>query len=214
MVVLRAEASPWMDRRRERKAKGDLTMSLGKVIGMLSAVLLVVAAAGIGCGGSDSSGNSNSGGDSGNGSSAKQASGPDEYATQVCDALGKYADDMDALFNGDTNLDDPAQQQEAASKMSTMFKGMANDLDKINPPSDVKDLHEGMVSALLSIADLSDQMNKALDKPLDEAMADIEDISAKMGDAGTPLNSMGDMPTDYQQAFENNDKCKELSILE
>ena len=121
---------------------------------------------------------------------------------------------MDALFNGDTSLDDSTQQQEAASKMSTMFKGMANDLDKINPPSDVKDLHEGMVSALLAIADLSDQMNKALDKPLDEAMADIEDISAKMGDAGTPLNSMGDMPTDYQQAFENNDKCKELSILE
>ena len=126
-------------------------MSLGKrakVVGMLSVVLLVAAAAGIGCGGGDSSGNSSSGGDSGNGTSAKQASGPDEYAAQVCDALGKYADDMNALFNGDTNLDDPSQQQEAASKMSTMFKGMANDLDKINPPSDVKDLHVGIVSAL------------------------------------------------------------------
>ena len=191
-------------------------MSLGKrakVIGMLSAVLLVVAAAGIGCGGGDSSGNGNGGGDGGNDSSAKQASGPDEYATQVCDVLGKYIDDITAVFNGNTNLDDPAQQQEAAAKMSTMFMGMADDLDKINPPSDVKDLHEGMVSALRSIADLSDQMSKALDKPLAEAATEIEDISAKMGDAGTPLNSLGDMPADYQKAFENNDKCKELSAL-
>jgi len=34
-----------------------------------------------------------------------------------------------------------------------------------------------------------------------------------MGDASTPLNSMSDMPADYEDAFKNNAKCKELSAL-
>jgi len=144
-------------------------MSLGKrasAVGIVSAMLLVVAAIGIGCGGGGSNGSSNSG-DSGQTNSAKQASGPDEYAAQVCDALSKYANDMNDLLGSNTAMDDPAQAQEASAKMSTMFSGMANDLDKINPPSDIADIHNGLVSALRSMVDLSDQMNKALDKPLD-----------------------------------------------
>ena len=70
-----------------------------------------------------------------------------------------------------------------------------------------------MISALRAIADLSDQMNKALDKPLAEAATEIEDISAKMGDAGTPLDSLSDMPADYVDAFKHTAKCKELSNL-
>lgn len=217
MVVLRPEASPWVDRRRERKAKGDVTMSLGKrakVIGMLSAVLLVVAAAGIGCGGGDSSGDSNGGGDSGKGSSAKQASGPDEYASQVCDALGKYADDIQALSDSQTDMEDPTAMQDFIGQMVPVFEGISKDLDKINPPSEVEEWHNGVVSGMSNAVELFSKMGDALDKPLDEAMAEITDLSSEMSDMDNPFGSMTDLPTEYQQAFEDNADCQDLQNLD
>jgi hypothetical protein len=169
-----------------------------KAIGVVSVVLFVVAALGVGCGG---------------GGNAKQASSPDEYADQVCTALSKYADDMEALMNSDVSMDDPSAAKDAASEMSSLFKAMANDLDKINPPSDVKDMHEALITSLRSIADLAGQLVSAMDKPLDEALGDIEDISAQMGDVGMPFTSLSDLPSGYQDAFQNNETCQKLSIL-
>jgi hypothetical protein len=63
-------------------------------------------------------------------------------------------------------------------------------------------------------ADLFSQMGDALDKPLDEAMADITDLSTEMGDLDNPFGSMGDLPEEYQTAFENNADCQDLQNLD
>jgi hypothetical protein len=63
-------------------------------------------------------------------------------------------------------------------------------------------------------ADLFNQMGDALDKPLDEAMAEITDLSTEMNDLDNPFGSMGDLPEEYQTAFENNADCQDLQNLD
>jgi len=95
-----------------------------------------------------------------------------------------------------------------------VLKGIAKDLGKIDPPSEVEDWHDGMVSTMSLAADLFDQMGEALDKPIEEAMADLEELSSEMTDVEDPFGSMTDLPAEYQTAFEENPDCQELQDLE
>ena len=57
-------------------------------------------------------------------------------------------------------------------------------------------------------------METALDKPLDEAMADITDLSSQMSDMGDPFGTLGDLPDAYQTAFDKNSDCQDLKNLD
>ena len=148
----------------------------------------------------------------GGGGDKKTAKSPDEYAGQVCEAFSKYVADLEALMNGDIQGDDPSQLKDAVAKMGPMFTGMSADMKKIDPPSDIADWHNSAVAAFAQAGDLMGQMEKALDKPLDEAMAEITDLSSQFGD-NSPLDSLGEPPSPYNEAFQTNSKCTELGIF-
>jgi len=175
-----------------------------KVLAISTMALLMVGLS-LSCGGgSDNGGGSNI--------AKKSASSPDEYAGQVCDALSKYVADLETLMNGETQANDASQLKDAVSKMAPMFQGISDDMNKINPPSDIADWHNSAVAAFAQAGDLMGQMEKALDKPIDEAMTEITDLSAKFSN-DSPFTSLGEPPSPYKEAFQTNSKCTELGIF-
>jgi len=175
-----------------------------KVLAISTMALLMVGLS-LSCGGgSDNGGGSNI--------AKKSASSPDEYAGQVCDALSKYVADLETLMNGDMQADDASQLKDAVAKMGPMFTGMSADMKKIDPPSDIADWHNSAVAAFAQAGDLMGQMEKVLDKPIDEAMAEITDLSTQLNDNGA-FDALSSPPTEYEDAFQNNAKCQELGIF-
>jgi hypothetical protein len=203
-----------------------------RLIGILALVVVGAAMLSIGCGGGDKidlSGKDNGSAtsapkktatsensdNSDNSDSTGNSSGDaDKYASQVCKAIGKYADDIQAMSDSTADMSDPSQLKDLVSQMTPVFEGMSKDLDKINPPDDVAEWHDAMVKALASAADIFGKMETALDKPLDEAMADITDLSSEMSDMGDPFGTLGDLPSAYQTAFDNNSDCQDLQNLQ
>ncbi|MCJ7491163.1 MAG: hypothetical protein MUP15_03275 [Dehalococcoidia bacterium] len=202
------------------------TPGKARFIGALAAMLVIATTLTLGCGGGgDKIDFSSGGGDKDNGTASasndsegsgtsKQAKGADEYASQFCGALNKYADDIQGLTTAETDMEDPAAMQDFIDQMVPLFEGISKDLDKINPPSEAADWHNGLVEGMSAAADLFSQMGDALDKPLDEAMAEITDLSTEMSDLDNPFGSMGDLPEEYQTAFENNADCQDLQNLD
>jgi hypothetical protein len=137
----------------------------------------------------------------------------DDYASNVCNAVAKYASDIEELSNADFDTEDPAAMKDMMDQMVPIFEGLAKDLGKIKPPSDVKDWHNQMVDALNQAADIMGQMSTALDKPLDEAMSEIADLSTQMTDMEDPF-TLTDLPDEYQTAFDENSDCQDLSSLD
>jgi hypothetical protein len=171
----------------------------------ISTVVLLMVGLSVSCGGgSDNGGGSNI--------AKKSASSPDEYAGQVCDALSKYVADLETLMNGETPVDDPSQLKDAVSKMAPMFAGISADMKKINPPSDIQDWHNSAVTAFAQAGDLMGQMEKALDKPIDQALPEITDLTTQFSD-NSPFDSLGEPPSPYKEAFQTNTKCTELGIF-
>ena len=182
-------------------------MKIGKWIkaaGMIAAVsVLALAVLSTGCGGDD---------DNGGGGGGKSADTPEEYAAAVCETLAGGIGEMEALFSGETEFEDPSQLKDAIEEVQPAVEQLAKDLDKINPPSDVKDWHDSAVEAMAQAADLFDKLGKVLDKPLDEAMAELEDLMPELEGMQEPFG-MEDLPQEYQDAFENDSKCQDLDIF-
>ena len=152
----------------------------------------------------------------GDGGAKKSASSPEEYAQVVCDTIGKRSAEVETLFGDSSaleNAEDPGQLQDAIAKAQPVVKGLADDLDKIEPPSEIKDWHENMVTAMAGAAELFGELKDILDKPLDEAMAEITDLQPKFDELGDPFGSLSDLPQEYQDAFDNESKCQDLDIF-
>ena len=152
----------------------------------------------------------------GGGDGEKEATGPDDYAKAVCQAIGKYYAEGEALFGDSSvleNAEDPAELQDAIAKAQPLIQGMADDLDKIKPPSEVKDWHESMVTGMTTAAELFGELKDILDKPLDEAMAGITDLQPELEGLDASFGSLQDLPSEYQDAFANEPKCEGLDIL-
>ena len=132
----------------------------------------------------------------------------------MCKALNKYIDDIQALASGPSDVEDAAALKDYVNQMVPVLNGMSKDLDKIKPPSEVADWHAGVVSSMADAAELMGKMGDALDKPMDEAMAEITDLSSQMDNTDSPFGSMSDLPADYQQAFKDSSDCKKLEDLD
>ncbi|OFW62483.1 MAG: hypothetical protein A2Y74_04245 [Actinobacteria bacterium RBG_13_63_9] len=152
----------------------------------------------------------------GGGDGEKEATGPDDYAKAVCQAIGKYYAEGEALFGDSSaleNAEDPGELQDAIEKAQPLVKGMADDLDKIKPPSEVKDWHEGTVAGLTTAAELFGELKDILDKPLEEAMAEITELQPELEGMADTFGSISDLPSEYQDAFENEPECANLDIF-
>ncbi len=143
------------------------------------------------------------------GSSTVSTSAAD-YASEVCGAVAKYATDIQDLTNATTDIEDVAAMKDFVDQMRPLFEKLADDLDKIKPPSDVEDWHNNLVTGLNDAADIMDQMSAALEKPLEEAMTDFMDLSTRMNDMEDPF-TLSDLPDEYQAAFNENPDCQDLS---
>jgi hypothetical protein len=162
---------------------------------------------------SKDNGDSNSA-DEDNGESGEVSEDADDYASAVCGAISEYADEIEELSNSDADFEDPEAMKDMMDQAVPVLEGISKDLDKIKPPSEVGDWHEQMVSGMSMAADLFSRMGEALDKPLEEAMADLEDLTTEMADVEDPFGTMQDLPAEYQAAFESNPDCEELQNLE
>jgi hypothetical protein len=167
---------------------------------------------------SDNQGNGDESPDSGddgqNSDSGGSSKDANDYASKVCKAISKYADDIEEMSNSDASFEDPEAMKDMMSQAVPVLEGISRDMDKVDPPSDVEDWHNGMVSTMSMAADLFDRMSQALDKPIEDAMTELEELSSEMGDMEDPFTSMTDLPAEYQTAFEENDDCKELQNLD
>jgi len=172
--------------------------------------LLIATTLMVGCGGGDG----DSLAEKASGGSGKQAERPADYASQVCSAISKYAGDIEELSNADSDFADPDAMKDAIAQTVPVLEGISKDLDKIDPPSEIADWHDGIVSGTKMAAELFNKMGDALDKPMDEAMADIAELTTDMTDMEDPFGSMTDLPEDYQQAFEDNPDCKAMENLD
>ncbi len=156
---------------------------------------------------------SDNGSDNGDSSGSTVSKTADDYASNVCNAVAKYASDIQDLSNSNFDTEDPAAMKDMIDQMVPLFNGLSKDLNKIKPPSEVKDWHTNMVTSLSDAADIMSQMSTALDKPLDEAMSDITDLSTQMNDMQDPF-SLSDLPDEYQTAFNENSDCQDLSDMD
>ena len=184
-----------------------------KVLAISTVVLLMVGLS-VSCGGGGDNGGSGDNGGGGD-SAKKSADSPEEYAKAVCGAIGERYAEGEALFGDNSafeSAEDPADLKDAIAKAQPLIEGMADDLDKINPPSEIKDWHESLVTGMTTAADLFGELSDILDKPLDEAMGEIADLQSRFDEMGDPFGSLGNLPSEYQDAFENEPKCEDLDF--
>jgi hypothetical protein len=173
---------------------------------LVTALLLAAMTAMSACGGDDD------GGDGGSNGGGGKAEGPDEYAQQVCDTLGDRFNELNTLMEGG-DFDDPEQLQEAISDARPVIEDLANDLGDIEPPSEIEDWHNGLVTTLSQASELFGKLGDVLDKPLDEALAAMEELAPELEEMQAPFEGVTDLPQEYQDAFENEPACQELDIL-
>jgi len=171
-----------------------------RILAISTAVLMLMGLS-VSCGGDDGE---------------KEVSGPDEYAKAVCQAVGKHYAEGEALFGESSafeNAEDPSELQDAIAKAQPLVKAMADDLDKIKPPSEVKDWHEGTVAGLTTAAELFGELKDILDKPLEEAMDELTNLQPDLEGMDQPFGSISDLPAEYQDAFANEPECEGLDFL-
>lgn len=174
-----------------------------KVAGLIAAMLLAFGLA-VGCGGDDD--------DGGGGGGGQKTSNPEEYATAVCDAIGDKVADIEAVMGDEAEFEDPDQLKDAIDKAQPVIKDLAKDLDKIEPPSDIKDWHESMVKSMSAASDLLGRLKDVLDKPLDEVISEMEELQPELEDLQDPF-ALTDLPDEYADAFADAEACQDLDVF-
>jgi len=168
---------------------------------VISTAVLALMGLSVSCGGDDE----------------KEVSGPDEYAKAVCQAVGEHYAEGEALFGESSaleNAEDPSELQDAIAEAQPLVKAMADDMDKIKPPSEVKEWHEATVAGLTMAAELFGELKDILDKPLEEAMNELTDLQPDLEEMDQPFGSLSDLPSEYQDAFANEPECEGLDIFD
>lgn len=162
------------------------------VVGALMAGALLLA----GCGGGDEE---------------AEAETPEDYVRSFCEAFGKHAEDLRTTLQTDWDeVEDIEASRELMSDAEKVLGDLAKDLDKIDPPDDIKETHEGMVSAFYDSADVLGDLEKVFDKPLAEAVEEIEALEPRLEKMGEAFDSIDELPAEYKALLESDPKCKEV----
>lgn len=170
------------------------------IAGLLGIAVVVVAGVGVACGGGG----------------GEKAEGPEDYARVFCEAIGKHADDFAEVMagmEGIEDIQDVGELQEVFSDMAPVLEAMAEDLDKIDPPADAEQVHESIVAALSGGAEAVKELDEILDKPMEEAVAELGDFAERTEALGEGLGELEDLPAEYQTAFENEPECQDVKEI-
>lgn len=168
--------------------------------GLVGIAVLVMAGVGVACGGGEE----------------KKAEGPEDYARVFCDAFGKHAEDFSELIENMEDIQDAEDVEalrETLSDMAPLFEDLAVDLEKVDPPKDIEQLHQDMVSAFSGAAEFAREFEQLLEKPMGEVMEEMEEFAQRSEAFGKAFDALGDFPPEYQAAFESEPKCQEIKEL-
>lgn len=170
------------------------------IAGLLGIAALVMAGVGVACGGGEE----------------KRAEGPEDYARAFCDAFGKHADEFSELIGGMEGIEDIQDVEEIReifSDVAPLFEDLANDLDKIEPPEEIEQVHEGIVSAFSGGAEAAQELVEILDKPIGEAVEEMGGFAERTEALGEGFGALEDLPPEYQAAFKDEPKCQEIQEM-
>lgn len=170
------------------------------IAGLLGIVVVVMAGVGVACGGEEE----------------KEAEGPEDYARVFCDAFGKHAEDFSELIENMEDIEeaeDVEALRETLSDMGPLFEDLAGDLQKVDPPKDVEQLHQDVVSALSGAAEFAREFEELLEKPAGEAIEEMAEFGERVEAFEGPFGTLRDFPPEYQAAFESEPKCQEVREL-
>ncbi len=165
------------------------------VVGALMAGALLLA----GCGGGDD---------------GAEAETPEDYVRSFCEAFGKHAEDLRTTVGTDwDDVEDIEAGRELISDAEKVFGDLAKDLDKIDPPDDIEETHEGIVSAFYDSADVLDELDKIFDKPLAEAAEEIEALEPRLERMSEAFDSIDEFPAEYKALLDSDPKCIEVKDI-
>ncbi|MGB6838333.1 MAG: hypothetical protein WBF66_11620 [Dehalococcoidia bacterium] len=168
--------------------------------GLVGIAVLVMAGVGVACGGEEE----------------KKAEGPEDYAQVFCDAFGKHAEDFGALvqkMEGFQDIEDIEALREVLSDMAPLFEDLAEDLGEIDPPKDIEQLHQDVVSAFSTGGEVAREFEQLLEKPMGEVVEEMEEFAQRSEAFGEAFDALGSFPPEYQAAFESEPKCQEIKEL-
>lgn len=155
----------------------------------------------------------------GGGGDGATADSPEAYARAFCDALGAHADDFVEMVGlaeelSNASSDDPASVLDKLVQMADLaaptFRGLADDLGAIEPPEEISDLHQQMVTSFEDGAEALEGLEDISDQPLDQALDQLTTVQTEMDRFGQAFDTLADPPEEFQDAFDNEDSCQEL----
>lgn len=172
-------------------------VSIASILGI---AVLLMATLGAACGGEEE----------------KKAEGPEEYAQVFCDAFGKHAEDFGALvekMEGFEDIEDIEALRGVLSDMAPLFEGLAEDLGEIEPPEEIEQLHQDVVSAFSTGGEVAREFQELLEKPAGEAIEEMGEFAERSESFGEAFDALGGFPPEYRAAFESEPKCQEIREL-
>jgi hypothetical protein len=87
----------------------------------------------------------------------------EEYFQRVDEIDNDGTERIDAVFNGITDEDDVQQFREAFKDFAPILGDLADDLDGLDPPDEVRDEHDAMAEALNAFADKANDIAEDID---------------------------------------------------
>lgn len=115
-----------------------------------------------------------------------------DYVDQVNELQLAYVDDVTALVSAAPPTT-PQESAEVATELADLTEGVADDIEAVDPPEEVADLHDELVATLRDVVDQirGAQKELASDDPQAAANAASE-LQAATSGAQTELNSLID----------------------
>lgn len=130
----------------------------------------------------------------------------DEYASDVESVLEPLGEELTNLGTELSNVDSPEGFVEGVTAVQDRIEEGVADLEAIEPPSDVTDIHEDLIASLEKFnssldavrtaaedGDLQTLQEEALALPqaASEFQTEIDDITQRAEDAGVPVETSG-----------------------
>ncbi len=115
-----------------------------------------------------------------------------DYVDQINELQLAYVDDVTTAVSEQPPTN-PEEAAEAAGTLAELTNGVADDIEAVEPPEDVADLHQQLVDELRGVADqISDAQGAIAGGDPDEAAKAATDLQSAITATQTTLNGLID----------------------
>ncbi|MDZ7727525.1 MAG: hypothetical protein U5Q44_04630 [Dehalococcoidia bacterium] len=149
--------------------------------------------------GTDDGATGGNGGDSGNGGAGAGGGADEGYVRTMCNVVSDFQQET---MEATQDLDPEATEEEVVEAVASSFRNLADTAAEVDPPQDLAEAHEQMVSSMQSAADtlesgeegaMQEIQNVQLDPQIQQRMFETgqsleacEDLFAAPGGGGSP----------------------------